>query len=47
MHKRNNSKEIEYMKLKLKNFKTLFFFIITLHRKLNSQNSNPYSLICK
>jgi hypothetical protein len=45
-HKRNNSEEIEYVKLKLKNFKTLFFFIIILRRKLNCHNSNPYSLIC-
>ena len=42
---RNNSEEIKYMKLKLKNFKTLFFFNITLSRKLNYHNSNPYSLI--
>jgi len=35
MHKRNNSEKIEYVKLQLKNLKTLFFIIITLHRKLN------------
>ena len=44
-HKRDNSEEIEYVKLKLKNFKTLFFFITTLRRKLNYHNLNPYLLI--
>jgi hypothetical protein len=44
--KRNNSEEIEYVKLKLKNFKTLFSVVIALSRKPNYHNSILYSLIC-
>jgi len=45
MHKRNSSEEIEYLKLKLKNFNLIFLYYYP-SKKLNGHNSNTYSLIC-